>query len=164
MKAPFQQAAVAVAALGFVIAACSPGSEVASLQPDLGGLLPAGAADALAQRRMNVIWAPEMTTCAVCTAPVAEGLARFAADYPETGVVTALVSGAPFPTDLVVGKKVVVAEPETSESRQGRRPYLAILDADRQLLVWRRIPEFGLQGDFVYQDLLGAYSLTAPLE
>lgn len=163
MSAPFRQAVLTtVAFLGLV--SCAPTPVTSSSRLDQNGLLPAGVADALAQRRMNIIWAPEMSTCGVCNAPVSEALSRFAVDYPEAGVVTALIEDEPFPAELVVGKRVVVAAPDASKSHLGRRPYLAILDADGQLLGWRRIPDFGPQSDFVYQDLLGAFSLTAPLE
>lgn len=163
MSAALVRAAGAAATIGLVLAGCSPGAGMGSLSID-GGLLPAGTGGILAERRMNIVWAPEMTACGVCNAPVADALGRFAADYPQTGIVTALVADAPFPEDLVVGTKLVVAETESSRSPHARRPYIAILDAERQLLGWRRIPEFGRQDDFVYQELLSAYSLTAPLE
>lgn len=126
-------------------------------------LLPAGVVEHLPARRMNVVWAPEMTPCRVCNAPIAEGVGRFATDFPQAGVLTALAAGAPFPPDLVVGTKLLVAE-EPAPRFAPERPYIAILDSAGRLLAWRRIPEFGPQDELVYQELVGAYSLTRPLD
>lgn len=150
--------ASALAAAAAVIAlagGCSPQAEER--------LLPPGVVEQLPARRMNVVWAPEMTPCNVCNASVAEGVGRFAVDYPEAGVLTALAAGAPFPQDLVVGTTLLVTETGNG-SASPERPYIAILDAAGRLLAWRRIPEFGPQDELVYQELVGAYSLTAPLE
>ncbi len=153
-----------VATSGLLFAGCSPRSGASALGEDPSEMLPSGAAETLERKRLNVVWAPEMTSCSVCNAPIAEALTRFAEDYPEAGVVTAVVAGVPFPENLVVGTKVAVPEPGGAGPDEGVRPYFAILDADRRLLAWRRIPELGRQDELVYQELLGAYSLTAPLE
>lgn len=162
MRAAVAGAAVAAAGLALAVGGCSPEAEAAPRRLARQGLLPAEVAERLPERRMNVVWAPEMTVCGVCNASVAKALARFANDYPDAGVVTALAAGQPFPHDLVVGSRLRVAEPAVGV--QAQRPYLAILDSEGRLLGWRRIPELGRQDDVVYRELVGAYSLTVPLD
>lgn len=165
MRAALPSAALAAALSGLALTGCSQSSGAESTEVARPGeLLPPGVAEHLAERRMNVVWGPEMTGCSVCNAPVAHALARFLHEYPETGVVTALVAQSPFPEDLVVGTKLVVPATDPAGRAAAERPYLAILDGDRRLLGWWRIPGFGRQDDMVYQELVGAYSLTAPLE